>query len=222
MKKLFFPLAMLQMSHGAGYVDNSGNFIGGRTATSQTLQQFQNAMGSVTQCQPKGNYITPQQFNLTANNTTGAAVVYKFTQADNMTESMRGSIGTAWFSVQQLPFGNGTITKQDGTLINGAETLARSLQTYGYKIGKITATGTALATYGQTLVIDAWRGNLSGANQENWTLNLDTNNSSATPTLVLVPDGGIDLTSNVSFSCSVPAGQALNLQFVPMGYIPYL
>lgn len=222
MKKLFFPLAFLQMNHGAGFVDLAGNFIAGRTATSQTLQQFQQNMASVSQCQPKGNYIVPQQFNLTANNTTGAAILYKFTQADNMTESMIGSVGAAWFSVQQLPFGAGTITKQDLTLINGAETLARSFQTYGLKIGKIVATGTALASYGQTLVIDAWRGNLSGANQENWTLNLDTTNSSATSTFTFIPEDGLDLTSNVTFRCSVPAGTALNLQFVPMGYVPYL
>lgn len=221
MKKLVNP----QFNYGgAGFIDAAGNFIGGgeRTAVGQSLQQFQANMAATTNCQPKGNYVFPKQFNLNAVNGTGAAVLYKFTQADNMTESLINSIGAAWFTVQQLPFGNASITKQDGTLINGAETLARSLQTYGMKIGKIIATGTALANT-STLVINAWRGNLSGAGQEDWTLNLDQTNGSATTTFSVTFDGnGMDLTSNVSFRVSVPATSSLSLQFIPVGIIPYL
>lgn len=196
---------------GAAYYDKTGAL---RSDGNNSLVAGAGAYGG--NCAPKGNYTFPDQFTLTVT-TVGAANV-KFTQADNMTEAIQGSIGTVWFAVQQLPIPGAPIVKQDGTNINAAESLARALQTYGLKINKIIATGTAIAGV-TSLLINMWRANLTGANNEDITLNM--NPALPNPTVSIEWVGSFDLTSNVSFRVAVPAATTLNLTFYVGGVIPY-
>jgi hypothetical protein len=206
------------------YYDKNGQLMSQNGDAARSVAgaaDFVNTLGAISPaCGPKANYVFPDQFTLVADNSAGlTATTFKFTQADNMTEAAIGSIGTAWFAVQELPFGNGTIPKEDGTDIFGAESLARSLQSYGIRVHKIQATGTYLTTV-PSIVMNAWRGSLAGQPSDTWKLDVDTTNASQTPTLVRI--GDIDLTSNVSFNVIVPAGETLNLTFFNKGIIPYI
>lgn len=203
----------------AGYWDPNGNWrtANGSRTPGGSVSGTNPLIGSGN-CGPKGNYTFPPQITFVGANATAGALTYKFTQADNMTEALQGSLGTNWFAIAELPFGNGTIAKQDLTLINGAETLARALQTYGMKIEGMQLTGAAAGT--QVLIVNSYRGNLSGVSNEKWTFNLDPNNN--TGNVILRYDNAADLTSNVSFNISIPANTTYTIAMYVVGVIPYI
>lgn len=173
-------------------------------------------------CADSNSYIVPPSFSLTADNTLGvAAVTFKHTSFDNVVEAIRGEIGGAtsqFFSVDELPFGAGTIAQQDGTNIFGDDAIRRFSATYAIAISEIVMTGTAAANITEQLM-EVFKGSLTTVDQSTIKLVLDESNATATP--VLKFRGLWYLTSNKAFSISVGAGLVARLRFQVAGFKPY-
>lgn len=173
-------------------------------------------------CADANSYIVPPSFSLTADNSGGLApVTFKHTSFDNVVESILGEIGGAtsqFFSVDELPNGNGTIPQQDGTNIFGMDAVRRFTATYAIAISEIVMTGTAAANITEQLM-DVFKGSLTTVDRSTIKLVLDENNASSTP--VLKFNGLWYLTSNKAFSILVGTGLIAKLRFQVAGFKPY-
>lgn len=195
------------------YTPNSG----GRTAVGS---------GSTLAVPPIGNYcadansfVVPDSFTLTADNSGGnAAVNFKHTSFDNVVEAILGSIGASWFTIDELPNGNGTIAQEDGTNIFADDSLRRFTGTYAVAISEMVATGTAVANITEQLM-NVYKGSLTRVETSTIKLVLDETNASTTP--VLRFKGLWYLTSNKAFSVSVPAGTSMKIRMTVAGFKPY-
>jgi len=213
----------------SGFIDSQGNWISNARGSSSDPQavQIMNSLVGASNCGADGNYKAPDQVTFTFTNAALTEEIVKFTQADDMYEATNGEIGAAgtasWFDILELPFGDGTIVKQDGTDIFAAQTLAQTLQTYGLMIGKIQVSGSAISGVNATssFTIKAFATDLTGPRGDNWKLEVDTNNAqSAIPTLTLIKD--IALTSNVTFYCTVPPSSSIQITMFVKGTIIYI
>lgn len=182
-------------------------------------------VGGSIQVPPIGNYcadsnsfIVPDSFSLTAVNGGGAPDTWKHTSFDNVVEAIRGSIGNNWFTVDELPNGNGVIPQEDGTNIFGMDSVRRFTATYGIAISEIVATGTAVANVTE-LLMNVFKGSLTRVEESTIKIVLDESNASSTP--VLKFKGLWYLTSNKAFSVSVPANSTLKLRMQVAGFKPY-
>lgn len=169
-------------------------------------------------CADNNSFIVPDSFTMTAVNSGLATDSWKHTSFDNVVEAIRGSIGNNWFSIDELPNGNGTIAQEDGTNIFADDSLRRFTGTFAVAISEIVATGTAVANITEQL-INVYKGSLTRVEESTIKLVLDETNASQTP--VLRFRGLWYLTSNKAFSVNVPAGTTMKLRFAVAGFKPY-
>ena len=169
-------------------------------------------------CADNNSFIVPDSFTMTAVNSGLVADSWKHSSFDNVVEAIRGSIGNNWFTIDELPNGNGTIAQEDGTNIYADDTLRRFTGTFAVAISEIVATGSAVANITEQL-LNVYKGSLTRVEESTIKLVLDETNASSTP--VLRFKGLWYLTSNKAFSVSVPAGTTMKLRFAVAGFKPY-
>lgn len=208
------------------FYDGSGQPVYAPVSTSRTA--VANPGGGITippvgnYCADNNSYIVPPSFTMTADNSAGLAdVVFKHTSFDNVVEAIRNEIGGAtslFFSVDELPNGNGTIPQEDATNIFGDDCIRRFTATYAIAIKEIVATGDAVADVTE-LIVNVYKGSLTTVTDSQIKLVLDESNASSTPVLRFT--GLWYLTSNKAFSVLVPTGTKLKLRFGVAGFKPY-
>lgn len=175
-----------------------------------------------TYCADNNSFIVPPSITLTADNSAGvAAVTFKHASFDNIAEAILGEIGgatSAFFSVDELQFGAGTIPQQDGTNIFGDDALRRFTATYAIAVKEITITGTQVTNKTEQL-LNVFKGNLTTVDQTTIKLSLDLTNSTNTP--VLNYKGLWYLTSNKAFSILMGIGLVCQIRLDIAGFKPY-
>lgn len=183
------------------------------------------AVPQICVCDSVTPYRIPSSLTLTATS-TGIGSVAKITPFDDVAEAVQGSLGTIFFGVAEIPFGAGTIAKQDGTFIFAADNIRNITATRMLVIDKITAFGTEVAT-NASASLNYVRGFISGNDNMLLTFNLQQTNQSAVNVLQwsalgVIPGGLLYYKSNEGFQYTfITAAGVLNLQLSIKGYQYY-
>lgn len=158
------------------YFDRQGMpYYGVRSSQSQPVN------GEACVCDRAKPYMVPEFITLTATS-TGVGSLAKFTPFDDIAEAVQGTLGTIFFGVAELPFGAGTIARQDGTLIFGQEAIRQVTATRMLAVDYFQMTGTDIAGVSQQN-LNYVRGFISG--NDNTLLKATLLQSNQTAVLVL-------------------------------------
>lgn len=183
------------------------------------------AIPTVCVCDSINPYRIPNSLTLTATS-TGIGSVAKLTPFDDVAEAVQGSLGTIFFGIAEIPFGAGTIAKQDGTFIFAADNIRNITATRMLVIDKITAFGTEVAT-NASASLNYVRGFISGNENQLLTFNLTQTNQSAVNVLQwsalgVIAGGLLYYKSNEGFQFTfTTAAGIINLQLSIKGYQYY-
>lgn len=176
-------------------------------------------------CDSINPYRVPNSLTLTATS-TGIGSVAKITPFDDVAEAVQGSLGTIFFGIAEIPFGAGTIAKQDGTFIFAADNIRNITATRMLVIDKITAFGTEVAT-NASASLNYVRGFISGNDNQLLTFSLTQTNQSAVNVLTwaalgVIPGGLLYYKSNEGFQYTFTTALGIiNLQLSIKGYQYY-
>lgn len=173
-------------------------------------------------CNDERAYQPPSSLTLVFDNTAGVtATTFKLPSFDNVVEAIRGSIGTAFPSVQEMPNGNGTILDQQGNGIFGAMAFVAQMASMPIAIKQtiITGSGVEGANKKQTFIVNRYRGNLNRVidSQIIHRAQVIANSS----IIQMISEEKLwYFTPNTALSLIVPTGSVINMEMVIVGIKP--
>lgn len=132
-------------------------------------------------CDHGGAWRVPEWITLNATS-TGVGSIAKITPFDNAAEGVQGAMGTIFFGITEIPFGAGTIAKEDGTFIFAGDIIRAITTNRMLVIDYMTMDGTDVAAT-SSKDLNWIRGFISGNDNKLLKFMLDPNNQTAVTVL---------------------------------------
>lgn len=176
-------------------------------------------------CDAVNPYRVPNTITLTGTS-TGVGSVGKLTPFDDAAEAVQGTLGTIFMGVAEIPFGAGTIAKQDGTFIFAGDVIRNITATRMLVIDKITMFGTDVAGLAAA-TLNYVRGYIGGNDNTLLNFSLQTNNQTAVTVLEwsaagVIPGGLLYWKSNEGWQYTfATAAGLINIRMSIKGYQYY-